>query len=77
MGTKNNPGPFDCYANARSDEPIFVLLGRDKHAPLLVELWARMRELEGEKLAKVGEADRCANAMRKYRKSLFVPVAKL
>ena len=21
MGTKNNPGKFDCYANADSDEP--------------------------------------------------------
>lgn len=33
MGTKNNPGAFDCYANAEPDEPMFVLLGRDKHAP--------------------------------------------
>lgn len=38
MGTKNNPGTFDCYANAAPDEPMFVLLGRDKHAPLLVRL---------------------------------------
>ena len=28
MGTKNNPGRFDCYGNAEPDEPIFVLLGR-------------------------------------------------
>ena len=39
MGTKNNPGTFDCYANAEGDEPMFVLLGRDKHAPTLVWLW--------------------------------------
>lgn len=29
MGTKNNPGAFDCYANAEPDEPMFVLLARD------------------------------------------------
>lgn len=30
MGTKNNPGEFDCYANAAPDEPMFILLGRDQ-----------------------------------------------
>lgn len=40
MGTKNNPGAYDCYANAEPDEAMFVLLGRDKHAGLLVTLWA-------------------------------------
>ena len=49
MGTKNNPGEFDCYANAQPDEPMFVLLGRDKHAPALVWLWAVLRQLDGEK----------------------------
>jgi hypothetical protein len=29
MGTKSNPGPFDCYAKAEPDEPMFVLLARD------------------------------------------------
>ena len=38
MGTKNNPGVFDCYANAEPDEPMFVLLGRDKDAATLVRL---------------------------------------
>lgn len=46
MGTKSNPGDFDCYAKAEPDEPIFVLLGRDRHAPTLIWLWAAMRELE-------------------------------
>lgn len=36
MGTKNRPGTFDCYAAAGPDEPLFVLLGRDPVAPLLV-----------------------------------------
>lgn len=40
MGTKNNPGKFDCYANAHPDEPMFILLGRDERAPELVRMWA-------------------------------------
>lgn len=59
MGTKNNPGQFDCYANAEPDEPIFVLLARDKHAPALVWLWAVLRQLDGEDEAKVKEAHQC------------------
>lgn len=43
MGTKNNPGEFDCYDNAKPDEPMFILLGRDALAPYLVEIWAAIR----------------------------------
>lgn len=67
MGSKNRPGSFDCYANAEPDEPMFVLLGRDKHAPQLVEMWAGMRAMVGEDPAKVEEALKCAKAMRKWR----------
>lgn len=63
MGTKNNPGQFDCYAAADPDEPMFILLGRDKHAPTLVWLWAVLRELDGEAPEKVAEARTCATAM--------------
>ena len=63
MSTKNTPGVFDCYANAEPDEPMFVLLGRDKHAPTLVWLWATLRELDGEDLSKVADARDCAVAM--------------
>lgn len=38
MGTKNNPGRYDCYANAEPDEPMFVLLGHDRHAATLVRI---------------------------------------
>lgn len=67
MATKNNPGTYDCYANAEPDEPMFVLLGRDKHAPLLVRLWAEMRALDGEDRAKIEEAMSCADAMELFR----------
>jgi hypothetical protein len=66
MSTKNNPGEFDCYTNADPDEPMFVLLGRDRHAPMLVQLWASMRELDGEDKAKVTEARICATDMTEW-----------
>jgi len=64
MGTKNKPGDFDCYANAHPDEPMFVLLGRDPLAGLLVRLWAEARSaLGGTSEEKLAEAYRCADAM--------------
>lgn len=66
MSTKNNPGEFDCYANAEPDEPMFVLLGRDRHAPTLVWLWSTLRQLGGEDPAKVAEARRCAVDMMSW-----------
>ncbi len=43
MGTKNNPGKFDCYEKAEPDEPMFILLGRDKFAGHLTSIWAKLR----------------------------------
>lgn len=77
MGTKLKPGQFDCYANAADDEPMFVLLGRDPLAPLLVELWAGLRAVlvkaEGEP-AKIREARQCAQLMRDYPVTKKLPV---
>ena len=69
MGTKNNPGQFDCYANAEPDEPMFVLLARDPLAPLLVELWANLRAEASQEddSAMVEESQDCADAMRAWR----------
>jgi hypothetical protein len=68
MGTKNNPGKFDCYANAAPDEPMFVLLGRDRYAPLLVRIWALLRSRDGgEDEAKLEEAYQCARAMEQWQ----------
>ena len=73
MGTKNNPGEFDCYAHAQPDEPMFILLGRDASAAHLVEEWADMREEDvrwGRKpvsdMAMVKESRQCAKAMREF-----------
>lgn len=43
MGTKENPGKHDCYANAAPDEPLFTLLARDPLALFLVSIWSSMR----------------------------------
>jgi hypothetical protein len=74
MGSKSNPGSFDCYRNALPDEPMFVLLARDPLAPFLVERWADQREediLLGRRPTSdtpmVAEARQCAKQMRKWR----------
>lgn len=68
MGTKTDPGPYDCYAAAEPDEPMFVLLARDPVAPILVELWAKMHAELGydTKLSKIHEAEFVAEAMRAW-----------
>jgi hypothetical protein len=60
MATKRTPGVFDCYENAETDEPMFILLGRDPMAGILIRLWVALREEEGEDRAKLEEALRCA-----------------
>lgn len=49
MGTKLNPGKFDCYANAEPEEPIFILLARDDLAPFIVQVWAHVRNGDYDK----------------------------
>lgn len=44
MGTKNNPGEFDCYADLDPDEPHFVLRATDPQAPALLRKWASDRD---------------------------------
>lgn len=74
MGSKINPGSFDCYGNALPDEPMFILLARDPNGPLLVDKWAQGREDEitlgmrpKSDMAMVVEARQCANSMRLWR----------
>lgn len=81
MGTKAEPGHFDCYEHAEPDEPIFTLLARDRVAPTVVRAWADAREISlltdggrettvGEVLAEqeqIAEARRCADEMEAWR----------
>ena len=73
MGSKLNPGKFDCYENAKPDEPMFVLLARDPMAPILVRLWADLREHSAGNPSKVFEARDCANAMEQWRQRSLAP----
>jgi hypothetical protein len=67
MGTRNNPGKYDCYYKAAPDEPIFVLLGRDPVASVVVRFWIQMRKLiGGTQQDKLDEALRCARYMEDY-----------
>lgn len=67
MGTKNEPGKFDCYANAESDEPMFVLLGRDPAAGATVRQWVALRLKAGDTGGpKLAEALRCAQSMDEW-----------
>ncbi len=69
MGTKARPGAFDAYHKAEADEPLFVLLARDRHAPMLIGAWADLREAGGEDPAVVAEARACRDAMIAWREA--------
>jgi hypothetical protein len=76
MGTKKDPGKFDCYAKLADDEPYFVLRGKDPVAWILVNLWVTYRKLMALPYAskqdamahhlKLDEATACAQRMREY-----------
>lgn len=68
MGTKLQPGTFDCYANAEPDEPMFILLARDAAAPGIVRRWAAHRATDpATPPEQVEEALACAAAMEAWR----------
>lgn len=67
MGTKNDPGKYDCYEKAEPDEPMFILLARDPMAPILVELWASLRQQAAGNPSKVAEARQCAAQMQMWK----------
>ncbi len=72
MGTKNNPAPFDCYANAADDEPMFVLLARDKAAAVTVADWIAHRvrmNLNATDDAQITEAYDCLRDMIAWREA--------
>ena len=67
MGTKSNPGAFDCYANADDDEPMFVLLARDPGAPEAVRHWAGNYDLRKQIENSVGQGPEPLNARQKRK----------
>lgn len=78
MGTKNNPGKYDCVKAALPDEPTFTLLARDPDFFRLVRKWAKRRSYDiqcGDRpqsdMAMVAEAEQCAYEGRDWRKNNF------
>lgn len=65
MGTKNNPGKFDCYEKAEPDEPVFVLLGRDATAMQTVLAWCILNK-DRQPKEKLTEALLCAVQMGNF-----------
>src|SRR5580704_17411891 len=70
MGTKQEPGNYDCYKLAEPDEPMFTLLARDRDAAMIVKMWAFFRKQQidmglrpEEDRAQVSEAIHCATEM--------------
>ncbi len=74
MGTKNDPGKFDCYADAQDDEPMFTMLARDPLAAKIVRDWAeRYSTMIGcdplpHQNDKANEAYAVADSMEKWRR---------
>jgi len=80
MGTKANPGPFDCYVLARDDEPMFTVIARDPMMPVLVRLWADIQlagmasghvpdDQVGRECEKVAEALKVARDAEAWREA--------
>jgi len=67
MGTKDNPGKYDCYAKAAPDEPMFTLLGRDSDAAFIVRVWIHVKKHVGDSSPeKLAEAEQCAKQLEDY-----------
>ena len=68
MGTKNNPGDYDCYAKADPDEPIFTLRANDPCAPATIRQWVanRANSSKGIHGDMAVEALDCADAMEQW-----------
>ena len=71
MSTKNDPGPFDCYAKLASDEPYFLLRAKDPVAPFLVMAWASLRA--GDLKAAVIAVEEAEVALVRSGRTLLPP----
>lgn len=73
MGSKLNPGKYDCADRAKPDEPVFTLLGRDPNAGAAIRAWAASREMSIrngqfplEDMHKVWEAKTAADEVDRF-----------
>lgn len=66
-----------CMAKAKDDEMTFVLLGRDKSAPVAIRAWIGDRLRTGKNVPtdrKIVEAEQCAATMERESEEPLVPV---
>jgi hypothetical protein len=49
MGTKRNPGKFDCHAKADPDTELFTLVSTDELMPHLIRYWVWLKLRKGER----------------------------
>lgn len=64
MATK---GKCSCLENSAPDEPIFVLVARDRLAPRVVWNWADAAEVAGVPQEKIDEARALAGEMMAWQ----------
>ena len=63
METKNNPTPGSCLAKALPDEPMFILLARDRCAPDTIRFWADQRSQLGVEQGESQDAEQLLEAL--------------
>ena len=71
MGTKRQPGKFDCYAKLEEDEPYFVLRGNDPVGGYLVAAWVHLRA--GDLEMAISCLGGGLGAMKTFCKPLLLP----
>ncbi len=67
MGTKLNPGTYDCYDKLAPDEVFFVLRAKDPIGPQTVRFWVNEAASAGHEPEKIMEASICADDMDSWR----------
>jgi len=79
MSTKSMPGPFNCYAAAMPDEPIFTILGRDAAGPATIRFWCSERARLGldksdDDISRIATALGEANQFAHWREANLDPM---
>ena len=59
--------PSSCFNKAKDDEPMFVLLARDRDAPAVIRYWLKLRAGRKDlRLEQAFEAETCAKRMEDW-----------
>lgn len=61
--TEEQTNKNSCLNKAKAREPIFVLRGQDKLAPVLIKMWVELAALHGCPVEKLAAAERTLNSI--------------